>query len=178
MAVALCAQGGNDRERNGLLGPVQVVRTEKLGSDTYDEAGNYRAREIFDDYGFPVGRQTFEYGNQRLLNGRPATAPVGPCLGAHRLVYRYVEGRVSDLSIFEEDGSLKRRSSYRYDARGNVAEETRAGGMGNDVFRYEYRYDDRGNWIRREETLRYDVNRTSESPPPLVRVTTRTITYF
>jgi hypothetical protein len=50
--------------------------------------------------------------------------------------------------------------------------------MGNDVFRYEYRYDDRGNWIRREETLRYDVNRTSESPPPLVRVTTRTITYF
>ena len=278
--TAAGAQGGNDRERDELVGPVRVVRTEyvsaipegngykqdgkptPLGTITYDRAGNYRQREVIDDYGFPVGNETFEYVKQRLTSaqlidpkgallerreygygsssqyetvtirtrsgrpyqehykrgvagrieairyiseakeigtttftyrsgantadeigffmpdGRPATAPVGPCLGAHRLVYRYVDGRVSERQLFEENGSLKRRSSFKYDNHGNVAEERRTDGSMESLFRYEYRYDDRGNWIRREETIRYDVGQKSEPPSTLVRITSRTITYF
>jgi hypothetical protein len=233
-----------------------------LNTVTYDEAGNYREREVIDDFGFPVGKETFEYINQRLTraqlidpngallerrefsygaasqyqavtivdrsgsayreqhkrgvgerieairyvadeeevgttiftyrsdpqkpdevaffvpDGRPATAPVGPCLGAHRVVYRYVEGRVSQRELFEEDGSLKRRSSFKYDSHGNVTEETRTEGPMESFLLYDYRYDDRGNWIWREETINYDTGRKSEPSSPLLRVTTRTITYF
>ena len=73
---------------------------------------------------------------------------------------------------------LSLRSSFKYDGHGNVAEETRTDGPMKSLLQYEYRYDDRGNWIRRVETIRYDVGRTSEPESPLVRVTTRTITYF
>jgi hypothetical protein len=233
-----------------------------LGTDTYDEGGNYREREVIDDFGFPVGKETFEYIKQRLTSaqlvdpkgallerreyaygpssqyqtvtiagrsggayqehykrgvgerieairyvaeakevgttvftyrsdpqrpdeiaffmpgGRPATAPIGPCLGAHRLMYRYVDSRVSERELFEEDGSLKRRSSFKYDSHGNVTEETRTDGPMESLLRYEYRYDDRGNWIRREETMSYGTGRKSEPSSPLVRITTRTITYF
>ncbi len=279
IATIAAAQGHNDAARVGLVGPVKVVRAESLhairadggykpdgrprpvDTVTYDEVGNYREREMIDDYGFPVGKETFEYVRQRLTRaqldpkgallerrefgygassqyqtvkfvdrsgsayqeqytrgvgerieairyvadakevgttiftyrsdpqkpdevaffvpgGRPATAPVGPCLGAHRLVYRYVEGRVSQRELFEEDGSLKRRPSFKYDSHGNVIEETRTDGPMESLFRCEYQYDDHGNWIRREETISYDTGRKSESSAPLLRITSRTIEYF
>jgi hypothetical protein len=279
IATTASAQGSN-REREGLVGRVSIVRAEyvhatragdgfkedgqrrQLGNVTYDEAGNYAVREVIDDYGFPVGKETFAYTKGRLTSaqlvdlkggvmerreyaygsssqyesvtitdlsgrawqehytrgvgdrieairyvsemkdlgntaftyrgdaqkpdeiaffipgGRPATAPVGPCLGAHRVVYRYVEGRVSEREIYEDNGALKRKSSFKYDGRGNVAEETRTDGPTRSLFQYEYRYDDRGNWIRKVETIRYGIDRTSEPESPLVRVTTRTITYY
>ena len=113
-----------------------------------------------------------------LPGGRRATAPVGPCLGAHRLVYRYVDGHVSERELFEEDGSLKRRSSFKYDSHGNMTDETRIDGPMESLLRYDYRYDDRGNWIRREETINYDTGRKSEPLSPPLHITTRTITYF
>lgn len=260
-----------DRDRDGLVGPVKAVSTDivtasgtlvqPLSRAVYDDAGNYREREVFDDYGGPVGRETFVYANQRLVNaklvdskgtvlehreysngssarfetikvtsqfrgtyeehhqrgpgnrveairyvsdrkdigstvfrygsqpqspdeiaffldGRPATAPIGPCFGAHRVVYQYVDGRVAEQTTFEEDGSVKRRSAFKYDVRGNVSEEARTEGMGDSLLRFEYRYDDRGNWIRREDTMRFDVGRTPQPASPGVRITTRTITYF
>jgi len=98
--------------------------------------------------------------------------------GTDREVYRYVEDRVSERELYEENGTLKRKSSFKYDGHGNVAEETRTDGPRKSLFQYEYRYDDRGNWFRKVETIRYGIDRTSEPESPLVRVTSRTIAYF
>ena len=281
IATFVTAQGQNDVAREGLVGPVRIVggesvhairadggykpdgRPRPLDTVTYDEAGSCREREVIDDYGFPVGKETFAYIKGRLTGtrlvdqkggmlesreyaygsssegyetvtitdrsgrayeerykrgvggrieairyvsekkdvgttaftyrsdpqkpdeiaffmpgGRRATAPVGPCLGAHRVVYRYVEGRVSEREIYEQDGKMKRKSSFKYDDHGNVTEETRIDGPMESQLLYDYRYDDRGNWIRREETINYDTGRKSEPSSPLLRITTRTITYF
>ena len=279
-AAGARAQGGSDREREGLVGRVSAVRAEyvrvtsagngsttdrpptPMGTVTYDAAGNYAVREVFDDYGFPVGKETFAYAKGRLAGSRlvdpkgrvlerrayaygagssyervtitdqsgrayderyqrgpgdrvdairyvsgtkeggttaftyrgapdkpdevaffrpgggPATAPVGPCLGAHRLVYRYAGGRISERELYEADGSLKRKSTFTYDGHGNVAQEARTDGPMKSLIRYEYRYDDRGNWIRRTETIRFDVGGAPERQSSIVRVTTRAITYF
>ena len=111
-------------------------------------------------------------------DGGRATAPIGPCLGAHRVVYRYVDGRISERALYEVDGSLKRKSSFKYDDHGNMTEEARADGPMTSLIRYEHRYDDRGNWIRRIETVRYDVGRAPDRESSLVRIRTRTIAYF
>lgn len=279
-SMPAAAQSQSDASRDGLVGPVRVVRAESVYAErtadgykptgsprlldtvTYDEAGNYREREVIDDYGFPVGKETFAYTGGRLTatrlvdpkgavlvsrtyayggssdyvaiavtdrsgrvyeerytrgvggridqiryvserkdrgttrftyssdpqkpdqiaffmpGGRRATASVGPCLGAHRLVYRYVDGRVSEREIYEESGELKRRSLFKYDDHGSVAEEIRTEGPTKSSFQYEYLYDDRGNWIRRVETVRHDSGLTFEDGSPRLRVTTRVITYF
>ena len=276
LPITAAAQDGSDREREGLVGRVSAVRSEyaaettleprrpptPLGRVTFDVAGNYAIRDVFDDYGFPVGKETFDYSGGRLTGSRlvdpkgrvlesrayaygssakyervtitdgsgqayeerykrgpgerieairyvsgkkeggttafiyrtvpdkpdeaaffrpgggPATAPIGPCLGAHRVVYRYADGRISERALYEADGSLKRTSSFKYDGHGNVIEEARTEGPMKSLLRYEYRYDDRGNWTRRKDTIRYDVGAPPDRQSSIVRVTTRTITYF
>jgi hypothetical protein len=84
----------------------------------------------------------------------------------------------AERELFEENGSLKWRSSFKYDSHGNVTEETRTEGPMESLLRYDYRSEDRGNWIQREETISYDTDRKSEPSSPLLRVTTRTIPYF
>jgi hypothetical protein len=82
------AQGGSDLEREGLVGRVSIVRAEyvhairaeggykqdgqprPLGNVTYDEAGNYAVRDVIDDYGFPVRKETFAYTKGRLTGAR------------------------------------------------------------------------------------------------------------
>jgi hypothetical protein len=88
IATIAAAQGHNDAAREGLVGPVKVVRAESVhviradggyqpdgrprpvDTVTYDEGGNYREREVIDDYGFPGGKETFEYVRQRLTRAQ------------------------------------------------------------------------------------------------------------
>src|SRR5262249_40870017 len=108
--------------------------------------------------------------------GAPATAPVGPCLGAHRVVLGYNEGRVEERVLFEADGSLKQRSVFRYDSAGNVISEIRSSEYGEDRFRHEYEYDDHGNWVVRTSTTEF-VSRRSGPSGAVVKVTRRSVAY-
>jgi hypothetical protein len=281
LVTGLRAQNPSPRESEGVVGPVRVVRAESVyarragdqlaeeGSrrrhDTvsFDADGNFSEREVMNDYGFPVGKETYTYREGRLTetvladpkgallerrrysyasgnvpqslaitardgsgyveqytrgssgrleaivylvegremgktvftyegaaelatavaffdaSGTAATAPVGPCLGAHRLEYRYANGTVEERVLYEVDGTLKRRSVYRYDGRGNVVQEVRTGGLSDSRFTYEYDVDARGNWIRRIGTTVYgQPSRDGVDAAAIVTVTHRTITYY
>jgi len=275
------AQSTSTRESEGVGGPVHVLTAESVSARrtgdqlveekgrrrrhdtvTFDVAGNVSEREVMDDYGFPVGKETYSYERGRLIEivlndekgallerrrysysnadspeslaitardgsgyverytrgsggrleritylvgkqeigrtvftyegaakepegvaffdaaGKRATAPVGPCLGAHRLEYRYAGGAVEARALYEVDGTLKRRSAYRYDTRGNVLEEVRSGGLSRARFTYEYQLDAQGNWTRRVATTRYDMPGRAADGDDIVNVTYRTITYY
>jgi hypothetical protein len=282
LVTSVRAQSDSARQSEGVVGPVHVVGSESVSARrdgdrlveegrprphdtvTFDANGNFSQREVIDDYGYPVGRQTYTYQRGRLIEamladpkgarlerrrfcyasddsvqslaitgpdgsgyieryargtggrletvvylvkgreigktvftyegpvdmpttvaffddkGRRATAPVGPCLGAHRLQFRYANGVVEERVLYEEDGSVKRRSNYRYDDRGNVIQELRTDGSANDRFTYEYEYDSRGNWTRRISTRVYGspLGRASADVTDIVTITRRTITYY
>lgn len=110
---------------------------------------------------------------------QPATAPVGPCLGAHRVTFRYTGGRIDEQALFEADGSRKRRSTFRYDPAGNITQEVRTDAYGELRFDHAYEYDARGNWTARTTTTIRDLkglHGQDQSTP--VRQTRRTITYY
>lgn len=104
VTALVSAQGGSDREREGLVGRVSAVRSEyvrvigagrgaqpdgpptPLGSVSYDAAGNYAVREVIDDYGFPVGKETFSYTRGRLTGSR-LVDPKGRVLESRAYAY-------------------------------------------------------------------------------------------
>jgi hypothetical protein len=113
-----------------------------------------------------------------LATGAKAVAPVGPCLGAHRITFRYEGGKVTEQVLFEPHGAEKRRSIYTYDAAGNVASETRSEPFGETRITHVYAYDRRGNWISRTTTVAR-TDRFDPSAPRTTSVSTtrRTLTY-
>jgi hypothetical protein len=275
LAAVVChAQETADRQSERLVGPVKIVTGERWTEDrsarratapgdrkpidtvTFDAAGRVATRDIIDDYGFPVGRETSTYAGARLqtrvlrdpkgkllerrtyryttgdrpvaqvitggdgasyeeqytrgAGGRlerttyvqagverghteyrygggaeptevayftrrdtPATAPVGPCLGAHRLTFRRAGDRVVDQALFDTDGTSVRRSTFEYDAHGNVAREVRTEPHGVIRVEHAYEYDARRNWTSRRVTIERDGERS-----PLISVMTRTLTYY
>lgn len=155
----------------------------------YDARG--RVTEVAVSYRSEAGGKTkYKYdAGGRLVevafyrpNGRPAVAPVGPCFGVHRLAYKYgAQGRPVEVRAFEPDNSLKRTTTYAYDERGNVLEESRQQSYGTLTFKHAYTYDARGNWT---ELVTRIVRKDSYSPLGLpsgyerVQLQRRTITYY
>lgn len=84
--------------------------------NTWDSLGRLQ-QETYHDPVKPVAKTVYKYGGKKnpieiaffLADGRKAIAPVGPCLGAHRVTYLYNEaGRVTAKEVFEDDGSKKK----------------------------------------------------------------------
>jgi hypothetical protein len=112
-----------------------------------------------------------------LPTGAKAVAPVGPCLGAHRITYRYAGGRVTELILFEPDGAQKRRSTFAYDAAGNMTSEARSEPFGETRMTHAYEYDRQGNWITRTTTVARTEGVGGRAPAPSIIITRRTLTY-
>ena len=56
-----------------------------------------------------------------LSDGGKAYAPVGPCLGAHRVTMTYDDkGRPTTKTVFETDGKVKKSWIYTYNENGGV----------------------------------------------------------
>jgi hypothetical protein len=136
--------------------------------------------------GAEMGHTAFTYGDGPdptavaffLPTGAKAVAPVGPCLGAHRIASRYAGGKVMEQTLFEADGAEKQRSVYTYDAAGHVASETRSEPFGERRITHVYAYDRRGSWITRTTTsVRTDRFDPGTPPSTSVSVTRRTLTY-
>ena len=273
------AQRKTDLEKEHLLGAVRSVRSQMLqyfddkqekpwrvlpqDAVFYDASGNETARDIYDDYGFPVGkevsrrdadgnrvestltdpkgavmdRRVFTYENGRgtqvieydgkgnaslkqifsydakerlreevyydptvaraktvykydeqsrlseaaffLSDGSKATAPIGPCLGAHRVVYFYDEkGRLVKTVAYEDDGELKRSWQNSYDAKGEIAETITDDSWSTVKYTYRYEYDSQGNWIKKIRTTSHQPKLLKTKPDQYKTVTVREIVYY
>ena len=142
-----------------------------------------------------VGRTAYSYdGKGRvsetafyLADGAKAVAPVGPCLGAHRMVSTYDEmDRPLKVVAYDPDGTLGRSWQYSYDRNGQMVEDIREDAWSRTTFAYTYEYDSRGNWIkqiavvsdrRKSDGLAPDDN---DRMAPLQRkiITSREIAYY
>jgi hypothetical protein len=117
-------------------------------------------------------------------DGRKATAPVGPCLGAHRVTYTYNDnGKVSTRAVFEDDGRLKKSYRYAYDDKGNTTEYVSGDDYSTTTFVYKYEFDAKGNWIKKTAESTTKAGKplfSGESSKPYIRttVTTREIIYY
>jgi hypothetical protein len=172
-------------------------------SKTYDPAGDL-IEETYYDPETARARTVFRYeenGNLIetaffLSDGRKAVAPIGPCLGAHRITYKYdSQKRIISSSAFETDGNEKKTWTYVYDERGNYSLYTIKSGSSTTRITYAYEYDSNGNWTKRTSMSENDdsfleqmLNATGKKPTPdesrakkerlkITSVTTRKITY-
>ena len=158
---------------------------------SYDDKARLSA-ETYYDSGEPVAKTVYKYDGLDkpaeiaffMADGSKATAPVGPCLGAHRVTFSYDQkGKTIGQDAFETDGSQKRGYRWKYDGKGNIAEyftET-SGHSVNFVYRYEF--DAKGNWIKRIATgtsIEKGLTVFGKPAVPYVRstVTKREIAYY
>ena len=135
----------NRYDANGRLSEGVYYEEEKEAAKTvyrYDGAGR-RAEAVF-----------------YMADGSKAVAPVGPCLGAHRMTYSYDEnGRPHEAVAYEPDGTMKKRWLYAYNEKGLMSVEKLEDDYDYTTRLHAYEYDSRGNWIKRISTV-------TEKPKP------------
>lgn len=150
-------------------------------------AGGRLDATIYLVHGEEMGRSLFSYAAGPepsevafvTADGEPATAPLGPCLGGQRVTMSYEAGRIAQQSIYRADGSLKQRSSFRYDDVGNVVSELRTTSIGTDRLTHKYEFDTAGNWTKRVSSIEYDIKPNEPARADmLLNITSRTITYY
>lgn len=158
---------------------------------TYDDIGRLAA-EIYYDPTNAVARTTYKYDTKNqpieiaffLADGRKATAPVGPCLGAHRVTFVYnKKGQAIAKTAFEDNGMQKKSYRWKYDGSGSVIEYLTKTEDSTVNFVYKYEFDKNGNWIKQIATgtsLEKGLTVFGKPDTPYVRttVTSREITYF
>lgn len=147
-----------------------VARLKQI--NTYGENGRLR-EETYYDPKKSVGKTVYKYDGKGnisevtffLANDSKAVAPIGPCLGAHRVIYSYDEkDRPVKIVAYEPDGELKKSWQYSYNPKGQITEDIRESAWSRTAFVYTYDYDSHGNWIRQIATVN-DQSKLSEMEP-------------
>jgi len=170
---------------NGALALVEKT------VNNYDSRGRLEAENYYDPVR-PVAKTIYKYDDKNNLvevaffmaDGSKATAPVGPCLGAHRVTYEYGEKRLITARVdFEADGTKKKGYKWTYDDKGQIARYFIESASSTTSFIYKYEFDSHGNWTKRIATgtsLEKGLTVFGHTPTPYVRttVTTRQISYF
>lgn len=171
---------------------TQTVDLDGKGNTNLKQINSYDAKSRITEETYYIadkafGKTTYKYdlkGNLAeasffLADGTKAIAPIGPCLGTHRVTYLYNEnGETTVVTAFEPDGKLKRTWKYAYNAKGNIVEDTRISPGYNKKFAYTYEYDLKGNWIKQTGIIR-DMSKLSETDAyERKTIVTREITYY
>ena len=150
----------NDREREGLVGPVKTVSAERidpaddsggvkeperrqpLDAVTFDERGREVSRRIYSDYGFLIGTQTSTYDAAGRLAESSLKAEEKEY--ESREVYRYdSNSRLVEKLSYEAGGADPLKESFAYDARARVA-EVALSYRGEEGGRTKYKYEEKG----------------------------------
>jgi len=181
----------DDRLSEGKTFDGKGVPREKTAY-VYDAKGRV-LEEIYYDAVKPAAKTVYKYDSGELqwaeiafflIDGRKAIAPVGPCLGGHRVKSTYDDrGRTLTQDVFDETGDLKRGYRWTYDNKSNVATYISKSRGSTVTFVYNYEYDTRGNWVKQiaKGTSKEDgLNVFGKPATPYLRttITTRKITYF
>lgn len=141
----------------------------------YDRQGKVELREInsfgeqsrlsettYRTAGISVGKTVYRYDSAGrrsetaffMPDGAKAIAPIGPCLGAHRITFTYDEqGRPREAVSYEPSGVMKKSWLYAYNDKGLVSEEKLEDSYDHTTNTHVYEFDPRGNWIRRTTTM-------------------------
>ena len=182
-------------DSNGVLREKTSRSYDRAGllvEETYFDPSVARAKTVFrNDNGNAVEVAFF------LKNGEKAIAPVGPCLGAHRVTLRYdAKGRVIAKAVFEPDGSEKKSWTYEYNDKGDLSTVLLKSGSTKSVTTYSYEHDPVGNWIKRKlvnegedgmlelmlsatgKKVRADELTKMKESARITRVTSRQIAYY
>jgi hypothetical protein len=177
-----------------LVQELSYDRTSKLIEKTvktYTPDGMLDYESYYDPI-TAAAKTIFKYDDSRrpievaffLTNGAKAVAPVGPCLGAHRVVYEYhPKGRVSKQSFFATDGTRKKAHRWAYDVKGNVTQYEIESDSSTTKFVYRYEFDSFGNWTKSIATstgLQKGPTVFGKPDTPYIRttVTKREIVYY
>lgn len=167
LLLTLClpahARQQTDREREGLVGPVKTVSSEKidpaddshgvkeperrqpLDTVTFDERGREVSRRIYSDYGFLIGTETETYDAAgRLVE---SSLEAEEKVYRSREVYRYDDAsRLFEKLTYEGGGKDALKETYTYDASGRPAEVVLSY-RGEEGGRTKYKYDEKGKVI-------------------------------
>lgn len=171
---------------------TQIVSSDGKGNvglkqaNSYGENGRLR-EETYYDPKKAVGKTVYKYDEKGsisevafyLANDTKAVAPIGPCLGAHRVTYSYDEkGRPIKVVAYEPDGELKKSWQYSYNLKGQVAEDIRESAWSRTRFVYTYEYDSHGNWIKQIATVNDQSKLSQMEPHERKTIISREIAYY
>jgi hypothetical protein len=182
------------RYENGKLAEVSSYSGDTLVAKTsksYDPAQRLSI-ETYSDPTKTVAKTLFKYDDKNnlievsfyLADGSKAIAPVGPCLGGHRVTFSYDEkGRIKTKEIFDDDGIRKKGFRFAYDDKGNTVEYVIESSSSMVRFVYKYEFDAKGNWTKQIATGTskengLDVFGKPATPYVRTTVTNREITYY
>lgn len=171
---------------------TQIVSSDGKGNvglkqaNSYGDSGRLR-EETYYDPKKAVGKTVYKYdekGNVSevafyLANGSKAVAPIGPCLGAHRVTYSYDEkGKPIKVIAYEPDGEVKKSWQYSYNPKGQIAEDIRESVWSRTKFVYTYEYDSHGNWIKQIATVNDQSKLSQMEPHERKAIISREIAYY
>jgi hypothetical protein len=123
---------------------------------SYDSLGRLND-EIYYQGGRVIGKTIYSYDQKGFVSqvrflradGSKAVAPIGPCLGAHRVAYSYnPQGKQNHVTAFEPNGEIKKTWKYVYGPDGELKEDVRESVWSIIKFTYSYEFDAKANWIR------------------------------
>lgn len=183
-------------DAKGVLREKTVREFDARGAlieEVYFDPTTARARTTFknNSIGQPTEMAFF------LTSGEKAIAPLGPCLGGHRVTVTLDSaGRVVSKTIFDTADNIKKSFSYTYNARGQVARQITKTVGSTTTTDTVYEYDHVGNWTKATAANLSDssllegmLKATGKKATPaeiskmnemskITRVTVRTITYY
>ena len=145
--VASDSKGKVDTTQDNLYGKDGLILEEK-----YSAGGKALGKTVYkhDQNGNLTGVRFY------LANGAKAIAPVGPCLGAHRMTYSYnKQNQPTKVVAYEPNGEFKASWKYSYDTKGQTTEKIYETQWSKQAFTFAYEYDSRGNWTRQIVTKDY-----------------------
>lgn len=130
----------SDKERDGLIGPVQMI-IEESGTQT-EGAVIWKQATTYD----PTGSMT-EF--------KVASGKVGGQVETGKTIYeRDSKGRITGSKSFGGDGVLQEKTLYAYDKSGNQIEQAIYDKDGNLKFKFVHAYDADGNRVETKSYLR------------------------
>jgi hypothetical protein len=175
---------------NGKL--IQIVSYDGKGNAVLKQVNSYgeNGRLLEETYYDPkkaAGKTVHKYDERGnisevafyLANGSKAVAPIGPCLGAHRVTYSYDGiGKPIKVVAYKPDGELKQSWQYSYNPKGQIAEDIRESAWSRTTFVYTYEYDSHGNWIKQTATVNDQSKLSQVDSNERKTIITREIAYY
>ena len=132
------AQTKTDKERDGLAGPVLVVRLEK--AKFVNESGEWkeRAKVLSSVYNYDVKGNRTEW----TFHNYDGT------LDTKQINARDDKGRLIKVFFYKTNGSLDRKQLYTYDEKGNFVVIDLVRANGSPINKQRFRYSDSGKLVK------------------------------
>lgn len=147
----------------------------------YNASGEF-VEEVYFDPTLERAKTIFKYDEKGnaiemaffMRDGQKAIAPVGPCLGGHRVTFTYDKNnRPITKTVFDAKENIKKTWAYSYDSNGNIIVYTVKSGSNVTKISYTYEYDGKGNWTKQTAVTESEYDGIFDA---MLKATGKTIT--